>query len=108
MICLIRGADNVLLILCLFCNHHLHVSLFSPSTFFLLSFELVICFQLLEALEDDYRPNSSSTSTSTIRVTGRGNDVNRLTEGQNNPPNDNNAMQPKTNGSDGNNLSLVR
>lgn len=85
-----------------------HVVLFSPSNLFLLSFKLDVCFQLLEALEDDYRPSSSSTSTSTIGVTGRGNDINRLTEDQDNPNNVNKAMQPNTNGSDGNNLNLVR
>lgn len=110
LFCLICWADNVLLSLSLFCNllpSYLSCY-FLFSYFFLFSFKLDICFQLLEALEDDYRPPSTSSSSSTLRNTGRVNDINRLTESHNNPSNDNNAMQPNTNGSDGSIINLVR
>ena len=100
----------MLLSLSLFCNllpSYLSCY-FLFSYFFLFSFKLDICFQLLEALEDDYRPPSTSSSSSTLRNTGRVNDINRLTESHNNPSNDNNAMQPNTNGSDGSIINLVR
>ena len=78
-------------------------SLFLTS-YSLFLFQLDICFQLLEALEDDYKPTSSSRST--VRVTGEGN-VNRPPDGSEDAYGGHTGIPPHTNGIDGNNLNLI-